>query len=94
VALWRNLLAGGLDRREERLRKGVAALQTYRAGDGTWRVFPFWYTVLALAEMDFAEAKKERAYARPMLERAAERAPGKTVYAQRHHALAKRVLEL
>src|SRR5215471_16779948 len=68
VGFWRNLLSGGLDRQEERLRRGVAeALRGMRAGQGKWRVFPFWYTVLALSEMDLPEARAELDYAAPAL---------------------------
>ena len=92
VGLWRNLLAGGLDRQEERLRRGVGYLRSMRHGNGGWRTFPFWYTVLALADMDFPDASKEIRYAAPALERAAARAPGRTVYAARRHQLAERAL--
>jgi hypothetical protein len=94
VGFWRNLLSGGLDRQEERLRRGVAeALRGMRAGQGKWRVFPFWYTVLALSEMDFAEARAELDYAAPLLEGTAKRQPPSSVHGQRRHALACRVLE-
>jgi hypothetical protein len=90
VGLWRHLLAGGLDRQEERLRKGVAELRSHRAGDAKWRVFPFWYTVLALLEIDLPEARKELAYVAPALERAARRAVPSSVHGQRRHELARR----
>lgn len=94
VGMWRNLLSGGLDRQEERLRKGVGqALHSHRKGDNQWRTFPFWYTVLALSEMDFAEAKRELQYAAPVLERMTRRKAPSGVYAERRHALAKRSLE-
>ena len=54
VGLWRNILAGGLDRQGQRLRLGLSKLRAMRDGQGGWRAFPFWYTVLALAEMDRA----------------------------------------
>jgi hypothetical protein len=92
VGLWRNLLAGGLDRREERLRAGVVHLRSMRDGQTGWRKFPFWYTVLALSEMDTAEAKRELKYAAPALERAANRAAPSAVYAARRHQLATRAL--
>lgn len=92
VGLWRNLLAGGLDRHEERLERGVKHLFGMRDAEGKWRVFPFWYTVLALAEMDFSRAKKELEHAAPVLERAAQRAPGSSLYARRRHELARRAL--
>jgi hypothetical protein len=92
VGVWRHLLAGGLDRREERLQRGVNRLRATRTGDGEWRKFPFWYTVLALEEMDFRDARREIEYARPVLQRAAERSAGRSVYAQRRHELARRAL--
>lgn len=92
VGLWRHLLAGGLDRQEERLQRGVRHLQTRRDGSGQWRAFPFWYTALALSEVALPAAKKELRYAAAMLERTASRAPAKTIYAKRRHELAQRTL--
>jgi hypothetical protein len=92
IGLWRNLLAGGLDRREERLRRGAQHLRSVRDGDRGWRRFPFWYTVLALSEMDTSEANAELKYVAPALERAAARPAGSTVYARRRQALAARTL--
>jgi hypothetical protein len=91
--LWRNLLAGGLDRQEERLRKGVGeVLRAHRVGQGKWRVFPFWYTVLALTEMDLPEARKELEYVAPVLERTAQRALPSSVHGKRRHELTCRAL--
>ena len=92
VGLWRNLLAGGLDRREERLRRGASHLRSMRDGEHQWRRFPFWYTVLALSEMDSAEARTELKYAAPALEHAAGRTAPSAVYARRRHELAVRTL--
>jgi len=92
VGLWRNLLAGGLDRREERLRRGALHLRSMRDGQRGWRKFPFWYTVLALTEMDNREATAELRYAAPALERAARRDTPSDVYARRRHELAARAL--
>jgi hypothetical protein len=93
VGLWRNLLSGGLDRREERLRRGAWHLRSMRDGEHQWRRFPFWYTVLALSEMDNAEARRELKYAAPALERAASRAVPSAVYGRRRHELAVRTLD-
>ena len=60
--------------------------------DQQWRKFPFWYTVLALSDMDCVEAKSELRYAAPALERAASRAVPSSVYARRRHELAVRTL--
>ena len=92
VGLWRNLLAGGLDRHEERLQRGALHLRSMRDGEHQWRRFPFWYTVLALSEMDCAEARAELKYAAPALERAASRAVPSAVYGRRRHELAVRTL--
>lgn len=92
VGLWRNLLAGGLNRQEERLRRGALHLRSMRVGEHRWRKFPFWYTVLALSEMDSAEARTELKYAAPALERAASRAVPAALYARRRHGLAVRAL--
>ena len=92
VGLWRNLLAGGLSRREERLQRGALHLRTVRDGEHGWRKFPFWYTVLALSELDTNEAKAELKYAAPALERAAARAKAPAGYARRRQELAARAL--
>jgi hypothetical protein len=92
VGLWRNLLAGGLDRHEERLQRGASHLRSTRDGKHQWRRFPFWYTVLALSEMDNTEARTELKYAAPALERAATARVPSTRYARRRHELAVRTL--
>ena len=74
VGLWRNILAGGLDRQDQRLRLGLSKLGSMRDGEGGWRAFPFWYTVLALTEMDRAEARGELRYASTRI-RAEEKRP-------------------
>jgi hypothetical protein len=92
VGLWRNLLSGGLNRREERLRRGGLHLRSVRDGEHGWRTFPFWYTVLALSEMGTKEAQAELKYAARVLERAASRTAGSAVYARRRQELAVRAL--
>ncbi|MGH9218127.1 MAG: hypothetical protein ACRD1W_02425 [Vicinamibacterales bacterium] len=93
VGLWRNLLAGGLDRQEERLQRGAAHLRSMRDGKAGWRRFPFWYTVLALSEMDNSEARTELKYAAAELTRVASRSAPSAVYALRRHQLAVRTLD-
>src|SRR5262245_27747433 len=95
VGLWRNLLSGGLDRREERLRRGASHLRSMRDSEHGWRKFPFWYTVLALSELDSHEARAELKHAAPALERAAARTVSAEsgVYARRRQALAARTLD-
>src|SRR5262245_31822746 len=74
VGLWRNLLAGGLDRHEERLRRGVLQLRSVRDGEHGRRKFPLWYTVLARSEVNSAEARTEVKYVAPGLAGPARRA--------------------
>jgi hypothetical protein len=92
VGLWRNLLAGGLNRQEERLRRGATHLRSVRDGEHGWRRFPFWYTVLALSEMASGEAKTELKHAAPELERVANRGVPSATHAARRHELAVRTL--
>jgi hypothetical protein len=91
VGLWRNLLSGSLNRQEERLRRGAGHLRSMRDGNGQWRRFPFWYTVLALGEMEVPEARRELRYAAPVLERAAG-STARGIYARRRRELAVRAL--
>ena len=92
VAFWRHILAGGFDHRAERLSVGLRCLKTCRKGDGDWRSFPYWYTVLALAEMDDPAARAELRYAAPRLERAAAQPSGAAPWSLRRSELARRVL--
>jgi len=92
-ALWRHLTAGGLDNSEQRLKKGMSVLRLHRKGDGRWKRFPFYYTLLALVEIDLPSARKEMQYAAPVCERYLKRSPRKDKYAQRRRVLAERVLE-
>jgi hypothetical protein len=93
VGLWRNILAGGLDRQDLRLRLGLSKLRSMRDGQGGWRAFPFWYTVLALTEMDRAEARGELRYASERIRAEAKRAAGSSPCAVRRNALARAALE-
>jgi len=95
VAFWRHLLVGGLDQQERRLANGLQNLQRARLGNGSWRFFPSWYTVLALTEMGPEVARPQLQYVAPRLERALQRAPQPDdVYALRRHEIARRALAL
>ena len=93
VGLWRNILAGGLDRQDLRLRLGLSKLRSMRDGQGGWRTFPFWYTVLALTEMDRAEARGELRYASARIRAEAKRPAGSSPFARRRNALAGAALK-
>jgi len=89
---WRHLAVGGLNRPERRLAAGLEALRARRRGDGLWQVFPFWYTLLALSEIDLRGARVELLYAAPICERYVRRSVGSDRFARRRRALAERVL--
>jgi len=69
VAYWRSLNSGCLDYSEERLSNGLKILKSLRDGKGRWRRFPFYYTLLALSEIDLPEVKEEFQYASQSMER-------------------------
>jgi len=91
-AYWRHLTAGGLDRQEERLNKGLALLTSRRLPNGRWRAFPFWYTLLALAEIRSPAAREEKRHAAPVCERYLRR-PAAGAFADRRRRVAELILE-
>ena len=95
VAYWRLLATGRLPQAEERLSSGLAQLKQMRAGDGQWRRFPFYYTSLALAEIDPALAREELRYAASRWSRLMKRtAKAKNLWQTRRAALGQRVMEI
>jgi len=92
ASYWRNIVAGGLDKREQRLATGMRKLKNYRLGNGEWRRFPFFYTLLALNEIELKSALDEMRYAAPVCERYLKRAKTGSKYSRRRHDLAERIL--
>jgi len=64
-------------------------LHSMRDGRGEWRAFPFWYTVLALADMDLDEARTELRYASARINAEAKRDAATSPFAKRRNALAR-----
>lgn len=93
-AYWRNLAAGGLTRAEKRLAQGMKEMKARRLGTGEWRLFPFFYAVLALTEIDLPGARAELRYAAPVLERYLQRPAPDTIISRRRHGVAERALAL
>jgi len=91
-AYWRHVAAGGLDRNEARLTAAMRILKSHRAGEGRWRRFPFFYTLLALAGMDSKPALEEMRYAAPAVERYLKRSPSKGKYSARRRTVCDRIL--
>lgn len=97
-ALWRNLAAGGFENGEEYITIGLRNLRSLRDGKGRWKVFPFYWTLLALTDIassqaiQVAAARDELQYAAPVCERLVKRPTQEGKYAQRRHALMEKVL--
>lgn len=94
AAFWRHLSAGGLDRPETRLKDGLRVLAGYRSDSHRWKRFPFFYTLLALTEMDAPGAKKELRWAAPAAERSLKGLRGVDRYAKRRRAVLEKALAL
>lgn len=94
-ALWRHLAVGGLQAcgPDEWLAAGLRNLRAHRTDNGRWRRYPFYYTLLALGELDTAEARAERRHAARACERALL-APQRRSdpFARRRQALVERIL--
>lgn len=92
VAYWRSLSSGCLDYSEERLANGLRILKTLRDGKGRWRRFPFYYTLLALSEIDLPGVKEEFQYAGPSMERAMNKTSKVDPYGSRRKRLVEGIL--
>lgn len=92
AALWRHLAVGGLEDSERRLTTGSRALKSHRDGNGKWRTFPFYYTLLVLSEIDLPLAVEEMRYASTVCQRYLRRSSKDDRIAQRRRILAERVL--
>jgi len=92
VSLWRHLAAGGLDRSESRLAAGMKVLKAHRDGQGRWRRFPFYYTLLALTEIDHPAAVREMRYAAASCQRCLKRPERDDPYGRRRRTLAELIL--
>jgi len=92
-SLWRHLAVGGLEDSERRLAAGMKALKLHRSGNGKWNRFPFYYTLLALSEIDLPSAIQEMRYASAICERYLRRSPKDNKIAQRRQLLVERIPE-
>lgn len=74
VALWRHLGASKIAEDQRRLGHGLFELKRHRDGKGRWKRFPFFYTLLALSELEMDDAVHDEVkYALPVIERALRR---------------------
>ncbi len=91
-AMWRHLAVGGLKDQSLFLNRAVRTLRSRRDGKGRWRGFGFYYTLLALSEMNVADAGKEIVYARGACERSLARLKGRDRIAKRRGLLLQKLL--
>ena len=93
AALLRNLAAGGLGSADRYLEHALSFLRANRA-EGRWRRFPFFYTLLALADIDWKAARDELRYAAPAMEKSLGRLRQGAEHAPRRRALLERALAM
>ena len=98
VALWRHLSASGSSDDERRLENGLAELHRSRDGQGRWKRFPFYYTLLTLTGIDHPAVIDEYLYAGKVIDRALRRlskaAPESlSTHDRRRKVVLERVLE-
>jgi hypothetical protein len=93
VSMWRHLAVGGLDENDRRLISGLKTLKAHRTSNGKWKRFPFYYTLLALTEIDLPAAKAEKQYAAGACERILKLPAKDDTLRRRRHDLARRILE-
>jgi hypothetical protein len=92
AALWRHLAVGGLTHSKRRLDVGLKTLKKYRDGTGKWHRFPFYYTLLALNEIDKKQAIDEMRYAAGVCEAILKRYKIKNKIATRRRMLMEKIL--
>ena len=93
ASVWRLISIGGLGECDNELDRMLSVLPSYRDKKGTWSRFPFFFTVLALSEIDRPNAKRELEYALPECEKRRKRLKPKDKYSERKMLLLDRVLE-
>jgi hypothetical protein len=92
VSFWRHLAAGGLDSPVPRFRDGLRVLASCRSDGSRWNRFPFFYTLLALTELDVPGAKTELRWAAPAVERSLKTLRGDGRFPKRRRAVLEQAL--
>lgn len=92
VALWRHLGSTGLPEDQRRLDHGMYELKRCRDGKGRWKRYPFYYTLLALSELDPVLVRGEVEYALPAIERALRRVEKSDSAAETEHDRRRRIV--
>ncbi len=92
IGLWRHLNAGGLKEHQQSMPDGLLALHSSRDESGKWGRYPFYYTLLALSEINDEAAVKEINYAMPACERALKRLNKNNKFSKRKRDLLLRIM--
>jgi hypothetical protein len=92
IGLWRHMSVGGFGSYSKKLGKGLDVLKSYRDGKGKWGRFPFYYTLLALSEINHLTAKKEIEYAKPVIESLLNRKNRDGKFSKRRQDVLRRAL--
>ena len=92
VALWRHLGSSGHAEDERRLEHGLVDLKRRRDGKGRWKQYPFYYTLLALSELDLPAVRQEVEYALPAIERVLRRVEKSDPTAESEHERRRRIV--
>lgn len=94
VALWRNLSAEGVGKNKKYFESGFKYLKSLRDGKGRYKRFPFFYTMLALSDIDLPQSKEEIKYASEILRRFSLRKFKSDIYENRKIEISKKALLL
>lgn len=94
AAYWRNLAAEGTEKNKRILNSGLKFLTSKRNSKGKWKTFPFFYTLLALSEIDLPSAREEIKYAGDLCKVYITRKRKEGKYEDRKFQIAERVLEI
>ena len=87
------MASGGLGDYARHLDEGIGVLMSHEDGAGAWRRFPFYYTLLALSEVDTPNARRARSYALPECERRLKSIRRNPPFGVRRYRLLSRILE-
>jgi hypothetical protein len=92
-SLWLNVSAGGLNKDVQILKAGLEFLKQHREDKGTWKGFPYFYTLYVLNEIDTDLAKEELQFASRSILRWIKRKPQEdTKYTLRRHFIGNAIL--
>jgi hypothetical protein len=92
IGLMRYVAVREGDRAQEWLERHVEMFFLRRDGKGRWKGLPFYYTLLALSEIDLLPARQELHYATPACERVLKRLSGDNPVVRRRRHVVHRAL--